>query len=176
MFTDPAKNLKQFGLREDMIVADLGAGTGYYSIPLAQMVPNGKVYAIEIQKDFLTTIKNKAKDAHLNNIEFLWGNIEKNGGTNIKDGILDAVVISDVLFQIENKERFIEEIKRILKSAGKILLIDWLDGLPPVGSGSVKIFDKEKARTLFEASGFSYDREIKVGEYHYGMILKNNLI
>ena len=62
MFTDPIKNLKQFGIREDMVVADLGAGTGFYSIPLAFMVPHGKVYAIEIQKDFLTTIKNKIKE------------------------------------------------------------------------------------------------------------------
>ena len=56
MFSDPVKNLKQFGLREDMIVADLGAGTGFYSMAVAEMVPKGKVYAIEIQKDFLTTV------------------------------------------------------------------------------------------------------------------------
>ena len=72
MFTDPVKNLKQFGLREDMVVADLGAGTGFYAISVAQMVPQGKVYAIEVQKDFLATIKNKAKEAHLNNICLLY--------------------------------------------------------------------------------------------------------
>ncbi len=175
MFTDPNKNLKQFGLRENMVIADLGAGTGFYSILLAQMVPQGKVYAIDIQKDFLTTVKNKAKEEHLDNIEFLWGNIEKRGGTNIGDGVLDAVVVSDVFFQIENKERFIDEVKRILKPTGKVLLIDWLDGLPPVGSGAVKIFTKEKAREIFEAKSFIFERDINVGEYHYGMILNNNL-
>ncbi|KKP88146.1 MAG: type 11 methyltransferase [Candidatus Nomurabacteria bacterium GW2011_GWA2_35_80] len=62
MFTDPVKNLKAFDLRENMIVADLGAGSGFYAIPAARMVPMGKVYAIEIQKDFLITIKNKAAE------------------------------------------------------------------------------------------------------------------
>ena len=60
MFSDPIKNLNQLRIRENMIVADLGAGTGFYSIAAAQIVPNGKVYAIEIQKDFLNTIRNKA--------------------------------------------------------------------------------------------------------------------
>ena len=172
MFTDPIKNLKQFGLRDDMLVADLGAGTGFYSIPAAQMVPRGKVYAIEIQRDFLNTIKNKAKDANINNIECLHGNIEKKGGTKLKDGIVDAVIVSNILFQIENKERFIEEVKRILKTEGRVLLIDWLDGLPLIGTDSVKILPKEKAREMFETKGFSFDREIDAGLHHYGMILR----
>ena len=66
MFTDPVKNLKAFGLRDDMIVADLGAGSGFYSLTAASMVPRGKVYAIEVIKDFLVGLKNKAKEAHLN--------------------------------------------------------------------------------------------------------------
>ncbi len=57
MFTDPAKNLRSFGLREDMIVADLGAGTGFYSVLAGGMVPMGRVYAVEVQKDYLITIK-----------------------------------------------------------------------------------------------------------------------
>src|SRR3989338_581675 len=103
MFTDPVKNLKMFGLKETDIVADLGAGTGFYSIAAGHMVPKGKVYAIEIDKEYLSTIKNKAKEAHVNNVEILWGNIEKRGGTKIGDGIVDAVIASNILFQLEDK-------------------------------------------------------------------------
>ena len=85
MFSDPVKNLKQFGLRENMIVADLGAGTGFYSIAAAKMVPNGKVYSIEIQKDYINTIRNKAAELNLENLECLWGNLEEKGGSKIKD-------------------------------------------------------------------------------------------
>lgn len=169
MFSDPIKNLKAFGLREDNIVADLGAGTGYYSVAAGKMVPGGKVYAVEIQKDFLTTIRNKVKEAHLRNVECLWGNIEKLGGTSIRDGIIDAVVASNVLFQAEDKEQFILEIKRILKSKGRVLLIDWSTDSSAMSLKTA--IPKNKAREMFERKGFVLEREINAGAHHYGMIL-----
>ena len=90
MFTDPVKNLKFLGLKENAIVADLGAGTGFYSLAAGHIVTKGKVYAVEIVKDFLATIKNKVKEAHLNNVEIIWGDIEKIDGTKIRDGVVDA--------------------------------------------------------------------------------------
>ena len=173
MFTDPVKNLKAFDLRENMIVADLGAGSGFYTIPVAKMVPMGKVYAIEIQKDFLTTVKNKAAEARLNNIECLLGNVEKIGGTKIKDGIVDAVIASNILFQVEDKDKFIKEAKRILKPGGKLLLIDWSDSSPGIGSGIDKIIPKNKAREIFENRNFIWQRDIDAGMHHYGIILQN---
>ena len=174
MFTDPIKNLKAFGLRDDMVVADLGAGSGFYSLAAAQMVPRGKVYAIEIIKDFLTSIKNKAKEAHLGNMECLWGNIEKVGGTQIKDKVVDAVIASNILFQVENKDKFVDEAKRILKPDGKMLLIDWSDDISSIGSSLDKTISEKQAQELFERKGFTFDREIDAGNHHYGMILKNN--
>lgn len=169
MFTDPIKNLKAFGLREDNIVADLGAGTGFYSVAAGHIVTRGKVYAIEIVRDFLMTIKNKVKEAHLNNVEILWGDIEKLGGTNIGDGIVDAVIASNILFQVKDKEKFILEIKRILKQKGKVLLIDWSESSIIVGAKNIIL--KNKAREIFERQGFVWERDINPGEHHYGMIL-----
>lgn len=174
MFTDPVKNLKAFGLRENMIVADLGAGSGFYTIPLAHIVSRGKVYAVEIQKDFLTTIRNKTKEAHLNNVECFLGDIEKIGGTKIKDEIVDAVIASNVLFQVEDKEKFIKEIKRILKDNAKVLLIDWSDNPTLFGLGFGKIVDKNKVIEMFLKEGFEVDREIDAGEHHYGIIFIKN--
>lgn len=179
MFSDPVKNLKQLGLRDDMIVADLGAGTGFYSIAAGHIVERGKVYAIEVIKDYLITIKNKAKEAHLDNIECFWGDVEKIGGTKIRDGIVDAVIVSNIFFQIEDKEKFILEIKRISKKGGKILFIDWTDA--PVGFNSLnlnkeKIVSKEKVIEMFKNRGFICERDIDAGEHHYGMILINKNI
>lgn len=171
MFSDPVKNLKAFDLRENMIVADLGAGSGFYAIPAAKMVPQGKVYAIEIQKDFLTAIHNKAKEAHLNNIECLLGDIEKVGGTKLKDKIVDAVITSNVFFQVVDKDKFITEIKRILKPRGKLLLIDWSDNSAAAGFG--KIVPKNITREMFEKKGFTWQRDIDAGGHHYGIILVN---
>lgn len=168
MFSDPLKNLKAFGLREDNIVADLGAGTGYYSIAAGTIATRGKVYAVELQKDFLDTIKSRITENHLNNVEIIWGDVEKNGGTKIGDDIMDAVIASDVLFQVEDKENFILEVKRILKPKGRVLLIDWSESSIMNGTN---IIPKDKARIMFEEKDFILEREINAGDYHYGMIL-----
>ena len=119
MFSDPVKNLKTLGLQSTDIVVDLGAGTGFYAVAAGTMVPEGKVYAVDVQKEFLLTIKNKAREANLNNVETLWGDVEKIGGTRIGDNIVDVVIASNILFQVEDKERFIDEAKSILKTAGR---------------------------------------------------------
>ncbi|OGI82229.1 hypothetical protein A3I95_00645 [Candidatus Nomurabacteria bacterium RIFCSPLOWO2_02_FULL_44_12] len=168
MFTDPVKNLKALGLRENDIVADLGAGTGFYAVAAGRMVPQGKVYAVDVQKDFLMTIKSKAREANLPNVETLWGDVEKLGGTKIGDEVVDVVIASNILFQVENQERFLEEAKRILKPGGRVLLVDWSD------SSDLRIktiIPKDKARALFERKGFAFNRDIDAGAHHYGMIL-----
>ena len=169
MFTDPVKNLKALGLREDNIVADLGAGTGFYSVAAGHMVPKGKVYAVEVVKEFLATISSKAKDARLSNVETIWGNIEKKGGTKLKDNIIDAVIASNVLFEVEDKVQFIEEIKRISKKGGRVLLIDW--STEPHAIKLKTAIPKHKAREMFEQKGFIFERDIDAGNHHYGMIL-----
>ena len=168
MFSDPLKNLKAFELKENDVVADLGAGTGFYSIAAGMIATRGKIYAIELQKDFLDTIKNKIKEAHLENIEIIWGNVEKIGGTKIGDKVVDVVIASNILFQVEDKENFILEVKRILKPKGRVLLIDWSES--SIMSGT-NIVSKDKARIMFEKNGFILEREINAGDYHYGMIL-----
>ena len=171
MFSDPLKNLKAFGFKEDHIVADLGAGTGHYSLAVAELVPKGKVYAVDIQKDYLTIIKNRAVDSHLHNLEIIWGNIEKKGGTKIADHVVDAVIVSNVLFQVEDKDKFIDEIKRILKPKGRVLFVDWSE------TSILKtksIIPKNKALALFENAGFVLEQKIDAGEHHYGMILSES--
>jgi ubiquinone/menaquinone biosynthesis C-methylase UbiE len=172
MFSDPLKNLKQFGVSEDMIVADLGAGSGFYSMLVSKMVPKGKVYAIEVVPDYLQSITNKIKEAKITNLECFLGDVETIGGTKLKDGIANAVIASNILFQIEDKSKFVGEIKRILAPNGKVLLIDW-EAVDSILSENMKgAVPKESARDLFEKNGFRFDREIDAGEHHYGMIFR----
>lgn len=168
MFTDPLKNLKTFGIKETDIIADLGAGTGFYSILAAQIADKGKVYAVEISKDFLQTIRNKIKELKLDNIECFWGNVEKIGGTKIGDGVVDKVIASNVFFQIIDKDNFIEEIKRILKEKGEVLFVDWSSSSSIVHKENV--VPQDQVKEMFKKKGFILDREIDVGAHHYGMI------
>jgi ubiquinone/menaquinone biosynthesis C-methylase UbiE len=174
MFVDPEKNLKTLGLKENSIVVDLGAGTGFYSVLAAHLVPMGKVYAIEVQKDLVEIIKNKAKHAHVKNVEVVWGNIEKIRGTKMADKIADAVLLSNVLFQVEDKANTVEEARRILKDSGRVLLIDWSDSSSLINQKKINIIPKDKIREMFEKKGFVFVRDIDAGEHHYGMILQKD--
>lgn len=171
-FTNPEENIKALGIYEGMVIADLGAGTGAYTIPLAEKVGDtGRVYAVEVQKDFLTNIKNEATARGFKNVELLWGDIERAGGTKIKDGACDAVVISNVLFLAEDKPGLLRETRRILKTGGKLLLIDWSDSFNNLGPSPAMVVTKDSARALCEAEGFVLKNEIPAGEHHYGFIM-----
>lgn len=169
MFSDPTENLKRFDIKEDMVIADLGAGSGFYSVAASYMVPRGKVYAVEIIPDFVTTIRNQARDLGIVNIQCILGDAEKVGGTKIKTGIVDRVIASNMLFQVDDKDAFIEEVKRILKPGGKLLLIDWSSG-DAVGPRKDHLVPKERAQEMFEKKGFAWERDISPGDYHYGII------
>lgn len=171
-FSNPEENIKALGIYEGMVIADLGAGIGAYTIPLAEKVgETGRVYAVEVQKEFLVNIKNAADARGFKNVEVLWGDIERLGGTKIKDGAVDAVVISNVLFQAEDKPGLIREARRILKTGGKLLLIDWSDSFKNLGPTPEMVVTKDAARTLLEAEGFVLKNEVPVGEHHYGFIM-----
>lgn len=171
-FANPEENIKALGIYEGMVIADLGAGTGAYTLPLAERVgETGRVYAVEVQRDFLTNIKNEATARGLKNVELLWGDIERLGGTKIKDGSVDAVVISNVLFQAEDKSGLLREASRIMKTGGKLLLIDWGDSFNNLGPSPKMVVTKDSARTLCETEGFVLKSEIPVGEHHYGFLM-----
>ncbi len=174
-FSDPKNNTRQLGLYEGQIVADLGAGIGAYSIEAAKEVgESGRVYAIEVQKELLANIKNKAREEGISNIEVIWGDIERNGKTKIKDDFVDAVIASNILFQVEDSVGFLEEIKRILKQKGKVLIIDWEGSFNGTGPSPKHIISYATARSLFEENGFLFVKNISAGDHHYGFVVVKN--
>jgi len=171
-FSDPQKNIEQFYLREGMRVADLGAGMGAYSIAAAKKVGDkGKVYAVEVQKDFLQKIKNEAKAQGVDNVEVLWGDIEELGGTKIGDGAVDAVILSNVLFQVEDEKGLLSEAKRILTSGGSMLVVDWADSFGGLGPKPDAVIPPSKMKSMLGEAGFAFDRDIETGEHHYGFVV-----
>src|SRR3990167_7470994 len=105
MFSAPEKNIEQLGLADNLVVADFGAGSGAYTIAAAKaMHGTGKVYAIEVQKDLLTRLQNTCTEQHLGNVSFIWGNLEKSGGTKLADRSCDVAILSNILFQVEDRK------------------------------------------------------------------------
>ena len=174
MFSDPDKNLSQLGLTEGMKVADLGAGTGYYTIVAGRRVgTSGRIYAVEVQKDLLDRLKSNAANEQVHNIELVWGTIDTIGGTKLREALVDRVVLASVLFQIEQKDRdnLALEIKRILKAGGKLLVVDWLPGSPLSPKNCIP---RMIAENLFNKNGFTLEKAFSAGDHHYGLIFIRN--
>lgn len=170
-FSNPQTNVEQLGLNHGMSVADLGAGVGAYTVAAAHAVGDtGRVYAVEVQKEFLTNIKDATSREGLSNVEVIWGDIERAGKTKIKDGAVGAVIVANVLFQTEDKVGTLNEIKRILKPRGKVLVVDWEGSFAGLGPQADKVFPHDEAKQLFEDNGFSFLKNISAGDNHYGFI------
>jgi ubiquinone/menaquinone biosynthesis C-methylase UbiE len=173
MFSQPEKNIEQFHVDPGMSVADLGSGAGFYSLALAKMVgTTGKVFAVDVQKDLLTKLQSEAHGQGINNIKIVWGDLDVAKGSTLPDQSVDRVVIANVLFQVEEKDNLIAEAHRILKPKGKLLFVDWSDSYGGLGPHPNDIIREDQAKSLFEAGGFSFEKDITTGDHHYGFVVQ----
>ncbi len=177
MFADPKKILESVDLSPGATVVDLGSGVGHYSLAAAKLVAQGdtpdhegKVYAVEVQKQLLDRLQADAQQQKIHNIHVIWGDLEKLRGTKLADGVADLAIISNVLFQLEQREVFSQEVSRIVKPRGRVLCIDWTS--VPLGTPKTQQITKAQAIELFEKVGFALEKEIDAGGQHYGLILR----
>ncbi len=172
-FADPTENLKKLNIKEGWKVADFGTGSGFYAIGISKRIGDtGRVYAIDVQKDLLAKLANRAKEEGLNNVEIIWADVDQIGGSKLADGFLDAVVVSNILFQSENKENLAKETFRVLKSGGEVMVIDWTDSYGGLGPRSDQIFSVSKAEELFVKNGFTVVESFDAGDHHWGLVFK----
>ena len=170
-FSDPRENVLQLGLREGMKVADLGAGSGHYARVASTIVGDaGRVYAVDVQEDVLKHLKLNSREHHRRNIETVWGDIEKPGGTKLRDRSLDAVIAANVLFQLEDPAGLIAEIKRTLLPGGKLLVVDWAGSYGGMGPAKERVVPEHRAEELFIGGGFYKQKSFRAGPHHYGII------
>ena len=172
-FSDPEHNVAQFGLRVGDHVADLGAGVGHHALALAKVVDvSGKVYAVDLQKELLKELVVRAREAGLVNIVPIVADIEKPKGTGLEENSMDAILISNTLFQSDDRFAFLKEAYRILKPNGEALVIDWNESFKGMGPSEKYVFSKDSLNEMAEEVGFVLDRTIGAGEHHYGLIFK----
>lgn len=172
-FADPAMIVSHFHLMEGDVVADFGAGSGHYMKPLSTAVGrSGKVYLTEIQKNLVEALGNKKSELHLTNIHPLWCDLEALHGTKLGDGILDAGVLSNTLFQFLDKGKALLEIARTIRTGGKLFVIDWSESFGNLGPRVEDVIHEGDARTLIERHGFTFDHSFPAGDHHYGLVFR----
>lgn len=170
-FMDPQKIVESFGIDPGSIVADFGSGAGYFTLPLAKaVIPKGKVFAVDILPSALEVVDKKAKMENISNIELVQADLEKEKSTKINDSSMDFVIISNLLFQLENKANIFREAKRVLKSGGKLVVIDWASGKIVLGPPEENRVTADQVQIAAIISGFREIKRWSPDSYHYGFI------
>jgi ubiquinone/menaquinone biosynthesis C-methylase UbiE len=116
------ETLAKLSLMPGMVVADIGAGSGLFSRPLAKAVgPSGKVYAVDIQQDLLDYIDRRDKEEHITNVRTVLGAFED---PKLPARDVDLAFINDVLHHIEKRAAYLKALGTYLKPAGRIAIIE----------------------------------------------------
>lgn len=169
-FLNVEKITDQFDILPNESIADFGSGYGFFAIAFAKRVgPSGQVFAIDILPTALEAVRSQAKIEGLFNIKVIQGNLEKSGGSNLPPDSCDLVLIANVLFQVPDKPSLIEEAKRILKSGGRLAIVEWK---PYIAIGPLKESRMSEAdlKQFILSKGFSELKTIDAGTHHYGFI------
>jgi predicted methyltransferase len=117
----PNEVLAALKLRPDAIVADIGAGTGYFTVRLAQLVPSGTVYAVDIEEGMLGFIADRAKKTGLENVRTAKGSADS---PNLPEKV-DLVLIVDTYHHIDARVSYLGKIAASLKPGGRIAIVDF---------------------------------------------------
>ncbi len=172
-FVEPTVVSSHFHLREGDVVADFGAGRGYFLRPLSEAVgDSGLVYACEIQKSLVEALGTTAQQEGLRNIHAIWCDLEKAGGSKLETAAVDCVVLINTFFQVEHKKVVVLEIARVLRHGGKVIIIDWTESWSGMGPHPDEVMVESATRALFEEAGFTFETSFDAGDHHYGITLR----
>jgi ubiquinone/menaquinone biosynthesis C-methylase UbiE len=166
-FINPRKILNsQLRLESRMVAADFGCGSGEWVLPLAEALENGKVYAIDLLEEPLSALRGKARIKNLKNIEIVKSDVEKTVSRLLSNS-LDLVLATNLFFQVSNKKAIFDEAKRVLKSGGKILVVEWNEDAQ---IGPAQKIPAGELKDMARESGFSLESEFAAGNFHTGFI------
>jgi ubiquinone/menaquinone biosynthesis C-methylase UbiE len=164
--------LNKIAIEEGQIIAELGCGNfGYFVFPVADLIGSkGKLYAVDILKATLEDIKKRAMLENFQQIETIWSNLEIFKGTKIESMSLDHAFLINILHQSNKKIEILRESIRMLKTGGRLLVIEWKNIASPIGPDSSKRVNKNNLKEASLKLGLMLESEFEVGPYHYGLI------
>ena len=166
----PTKAIAALRLRQGQVVADVGAGSGYYTMLLRAAVgPRGRVYATDIQPEMLALIRKKIEQPRVSNVELVLGTPTE---SRLPDGAIDLALMVDVYHELAQPQVFLQSLKRALKPDGRLVLIEFRKE-----SAWVPIREEHKmtvrdARMELEAEGYRFERVIDVLPWQHILVFR----
>jgi len=169
-FVNPDNVVAQLGIQPGWVVADLGCGSGFYTLPAAKLTgPIGKVHAVDILDSKLAVTLSSARQQGLKNI-FVYKADLDNPLIQIDEATCDLVIVASVIHQVYSKESLIKNIYRILKTGGKLLVVDWKKEASVFGPAMDSRISKEDVEKLMTHASLRKEKEVDADNFHYGIV------
>jgi precorrin-6B methylase 2 len=156
-------------LKPASVVADIGAGTGYYTFRIAPRIPQGKIYAVEIQDELIKMLNDKKKETGARNVEVIRGDTL---GVNLPDSTIDLAFMVDVYHELSWPREIIQSISKSLKRDGRILLIEYRGEDPAVRIKPLHKTTVEQLSKEMDANGFILERRVDVLPIQHFLMFK----
>jgi ubiquinone/menaquinone biosynthesis C-methylase UbiE len=170
-FNDPEKILFAAGLSAGQVFADFGAGSGFYSLAAGKIVgEQGVVYPLDILQTALDHIAAEGRLKGLRNLRTMRADLEQASPSAVPLGSVDMVLFSNITHQIKNKSALFKEAYRVLRTGGKLLIIDWNESPSPIGPPAAARMSQNEVEKQAGASNFKSAGSVPVDNYHYGLM------
>jgi ubiquinone/menaquinone biosynthesis C-methylase UbiE len=171
-FHDPETVLNSIGATHGMVMADLGSGPGFFTVPMAQLAgEDGLVYAVDGNQAMLTALKENLANAGVKPkvVKIINSDV---CNTDIPDASVDLVLFANLLHEVADRKAFFQELHRITKPDACIVDLDWKKIQTEHGPPLKERLSEAETTSVFADNGFSVIKQVEVGPYHYELIGK----
>ncbi|WP_174733484.1 class I SAM-dependent methyltransferase [Mesobacillus harenae] len=163
----PEQVISMLQIENRDVIADLGAGNGYFTVPMA-MKTEEPILAVDIQPEMLKLLKKHAEEKNVKNIRSIESGLEQ---IPIEDGVADKILIAFVLHEVPDIDKVMDELKRMKKPEGKILILEWQAVEAEMGPPLHERIPLEDLKQQVEKNGFVSEGH-NLNEQIYGLLLK----
>ncbi len=166
----PDQVVKALDLQNHDVVADIGAGSGYFSRRLAQAVaPDGKVYAVDVAADILAYLNERADHEGLHNIVTI---VSRPDDPMLPANSVDLAFFCDTTHHIEQRVSFYRKLSPALKRHGRVAIIDYPPDSPHAPHKPEQLVPRSQVVSEAELAGFKFVRDFQFLPYHYFLIFE----
>lgn len=166
----PDEVVSALRLKKREVIADLGAGSGYFTFRLAEHLGKaGRVYAVDVNPDMIVHINRRIRDLKVKKVVTV---LAAPDDPLLADASVDRFFICDTWHHIENHDRYLSLLKKMLKPGGQVVMIDFKKAKTPVGPPLEMRIAREELVREMERNGFRLEAEHTFLPYQYFLIFK----
>ena len=167
-YQKPHEVLSALGLQPGEVIADIGAGSGYFTFRMAHHVgDNGRVYAVDVSPDMILHINRRIRELKVKNVISILADPDD---PLLSDATVNRFFFCDSWHHIENQKKYLTLMKRMLKPGGQVVMIDFQKKDMPFGPPLEMKIDREDVIHQMESNGFHLIKEHKILPYQYFLV------